>query len=390
MATESKGTGFRATVRREWGRIASRPVYLLFTLVLPLVVFFFMWILFSSGTPRSLPVIVCDQDASALSHRFLRMLGSAASVRIAHRVNDIEEGKKLLLRREGYALIVVPQSLERDALRGKSPKIVCYYNMQVLTPGSMVSQDFRRTVDALSAELAKENKSLGVRFEGGDAIALDTHTLFNPTLNYRYFLAGALLPTMLQIFVIMISAYSAGVEIRQGTAGEWLRTAGGHTGKAVAGKMLPYTLIFFVTGLAMLAVICSVLEAPLRGSFILLGLATALMIIVYQCLGFLFVAVTSNLRLALSFAAFYSVPAFAFTGVNFPVEAMSFFGKLWSAILPLTYYGQILIDQTVRGASVAISLPPLVVLGFFILLLPLPIVWRFKTILRHERYWGRP
>jgi ABC-2 type transport system permease protein len=389
MTTAIK-TGLRATVRREWSRIVARPVYLLFSLILPLAVFIYMWVLFFSGTPRSLPVIVCDQDGSALSQRFVRMLETTASIRIAGRVDNIEAGKKLLLRREGYGLIVVPQNLERDALRGRSAKIVCYCNMQVLTPGSMITQDFHKTVDALAADLAQTNKSLGIRYEGGEAIALDAHTLFNPVLNYRYFLASALLPTMLQIFIVMLSAFSSGIELRQCTAREWLDTAGGSAAKAVAGKMLPYTVLFFITSMAMLAVTFAALETPLRGNLVFLGAATAVMIVVYQLLGFLFTAVTSNLRLALSFAAFYSVPAFAFTGINFPVEAMSFFGKLWSAVLPLTYYGQILIDQTVRGASVAVSLPPAALLVLFLLVLPLPVTLRLKTLMRDERRWGRP
>ena len=385
-----KETGFRAAVRREWQRMMSRPIYLLFTVVFPVAVFLFLWVLFYTGTPRNLPVIVCDQDGSALSHRFIRMLGSAPSVRIVHHVSDMEEGRKMLLRREAYALVLVPRNLERDALRKKSPRMVCYYNMQLLTPGSLISQDFRKTVDALAAELAR-GRGGAVRNAGqGEAIALDMHALFNPVMNYRYFLACTLLPAMLQIFVIMISAFSAGLEFREGTAGRWLQTAGDSTWKALAGKLLPYTLIFAVTGLLMQAVMFAFLEVPLRGSFLFLSLATALLIAAYQCLGFLFVAVTYNLRLSLSFAAFYSVPAFAFSGVNFPVEAMSFFGKLWSCVLPYTYYGKILIDQSVRGASIATSVPSLIILGLFVLLLPLPIVWRFGKLMRDERYWRRP
>jgi len=381
--------GFRATVRREWRRMNSRPVYLLFTLILPVAVFLFMWALFYAGSPRSMPVVVCDQDASALSHRFIRMLAAAPSVRIADRVQDVEEGRKMLTGRRAYALIVIPPGLERDALRRKAPRIICYYNMQILTPGSMISQDFYKTVDALAIRLVKENNRAGITVAPGEAVRLDTHILFNPFMNYRFFLACALMPTMLQIFVLMMTAFCAGVEFKEGTSGEWLDTAGGSAAKAILGKMLPYTLIYCLTGFMMLAATFALLEVPLRGSIALLACATVLLIIAYQCLGLLFVAVTGNLRLSLSFAAFYSVPAFAFTGVNFPVEAMSFFGKVWSAILPLTYYGKILIDQSVRGASVFVSWPSMMILGIFILIIPWPAVFRLKKILPDARYRGR-
>jgi len=385
-----KEKGLRATISREWKRLLSRPIHLIFTIVLPVAVFFFMWMLFYTGTPRSLPVIVCDQDASALSRRFVGMLDSTASIRVYKRITDVEEGKKMLLRREAYALVLIPQNLEQDALRAKAPRIVCYYNMQFLTAGSMISQDFLKTVDALVADLDKGKSGVSRSSEHIRAIALDTHTLFNPAMNYRYFLASALLPTMLQIFIIMSSAFSAGVEFRKGTAGQWLEAAGGSALKAVAGKMIPYTLIFAAIGLIMEFFMFVLLEVPLRGSFLWMSLATLLLIAADQCLGYLFVAATCNLRLSLSFSGFYSVPAFAFSGINFPVEAMSLFGKIWSGLLPSTYYGKILIDQSVRGASVVASLPSLTVMGLFILLLPLPVCLRFGKLMRDQRFWGRP
>ena len=388
MATYEK-TGVRATLSREWRRMSSRPVYLLFTLILPLAVFFFLWALFYAGSPRSLPVIVCDQDQSALSRRFVRLLASAPAIRISQRVQDVEEGRKILVSRSGYALIVIPGHLEQDVLRRKAPEIVCYYNMQLLTPGSMISQDFYKTVDALANRLVSEQNRTGMTVKQGEAVRLDTHVLFNPFLNYRYFLACALMPTMLQIFILMMTAFCAGIEFREGTSGQWLEAAGGSAAKAVLGKILPYTLIFTLTGLAMLCVTFALLEVPLRGSAAFLACATLLMIVAYQALGLLFVAVTGNLRLSLSFAAFYSVPAFAFTGVNFPVEAMSAFGKVWSAVLPLTYYGKILIDQSVRGASAWTSWPSMLLLVLFILAIPLPVVLRLKKILPDTRYRGR-
>lgn len=388
MSTDDR-TGLKATLSREWRRILSRPVYLFFSLILPIFTFLFLWVLFDAGSPRRLPVVVCDLDQSSLSRQWIRMLACAPSIKIADRVGDVEEGRRLLTSRRAYALVVVPVNFEKNVLRQKSPKIVCYHNMQLLTPGSMISQDFYKTVDALAASQISKNHRVGPMSASSEAIRLDTHVLFNPFMNYRFFLACALMPTMLQIFVVMLSAFTAGLEFKEGTAANWLETAGGSTSKAVLGKMLPYTLFFSLAGAVMMVVMVVLLEVPFRGGLALLAGATLLLILAYQWLGFLFVAATGNLRLSLSFAAFYAVPAFAFTGVNFPIEAMSIFGRVWSAVLPLTYYGKILIDQTVRGAPPAVSWPSMGLLALFIFMSAAPVLRRLKTIMPDARFRGR-
>src|SRR2546429_30207 len=78
-------------------------------------------------------------------------------------------------------------------------------------------------------------------------------------------LPAALLPSLLQIVVVTASAYSAGLDVQTPHRLKILRRLGGGLWPALAGKMLPYTLLFLmVLGLPD-AVLFGVYGLPLRG-----------------------------------------------------------------------------------------------------------------------------
>lgn len=387
---ESSGTA--AVFHREVQRMTSRPLYLLFTLVVPVVTFLLLWAIFSRGVVQELPVIVCDRDESALSRHLARMIDATPSMKISRRVGDMAAGRELLMRREGYALILFPHDLERDVFRGRSPQAVCYYNNQFLVAGSIINRDFHQVVETLSTEYAGHSRLIfGEKISGihahGEPIDIDSHILFNPQLSYLYFLGSTLMPSMLQIFVLMMTVFCIGIELKEGSAGQWLQTAGHNAGKAMAGKLLPYTLLYLIVGLFMQALLFWYLDVPLKGSALMIILSTSLLVLACQAVGALIVALMGNLRMSLSSSAFYSLPAFAFSGVSFPFPGMSFLGKAWSLLLPLTYYLELFVDQSLRGTPEVSSLRPLLLLGLFCVLI-VPATLRLKQLMKDERHWG--
>ena len=61
---------------------------------------------------------------------------------------------------------------------------------------------------------------------------------------------------------------------------------------------------------------------PLRGGFPLVAVGTLVFVVAYQGVGMLFIALLGNFRLSTSLAAVYAAPAFAFTGITFPIVGM--------------------------------------------------------------------
>jgi ABC-2 type transport system permease protein len=271
--------------------------------------------------------------------------------------------------------------------------VVGYYNAQWL-PGSLINRDLRKVVGTVSAALDIRGRQLrGEMYAAAKAhlepIWVDSHILFNPQVNYLYFLLTTLLPTMLQLFILLVSTHSLGVELKEGSAGEWLEAAGHSVWRALVGKLLPYTVHFLVLGLFMNTLLFGYLGVPERGSLLLIGIGTVLFVLAYQAMGIAFSACTANLRLSTSLVAFYSGAAFAFTGVTFPTMAMPLMGKVWGELLPLTHYLRLLIQQAIRGAPCEVSVPALLALLAFVVLAPLLSIRRMGRLIDEPEYWGR-
>lgn len=380
--------------RREAGRVAATPFYALLVLVLPLLSFAVLLVLFRAGVPRDLPVVVVDRDHTALSRQVARMIDATPAMRVAWQAPDAEAGRRRILEGQAYAMVVIPEDTERDVRRGTGGRIVAHYNAQLLLPASLIRRDLRTAVGTLSAGL-----ELRVREARGESpktalahlepIRLDQHTLFNPQLNYVYFLVTALLPTMLQIFMMLATVHAVGVELKESTAGEWLTASGGSTWRALAGKLLPYTVVFVALALLMLAVLFRWVGVPLQGSLQVTVVATILFVLAYQAMGLLVVAWQANLRLATSSTALYCAPAFAFVGVTFPTMAMPPLGRAWGELLPLTHYLRVLWDQGLRGAPTAVSMPSVAALAAFVVVAGIGGGVRMATVMRDARFWGR-
>ena len=387
--------GLMCAASRELQRIRSRPLYPMLLFVLPLISFALLWTIFSAGTAHDLPIAVIDQDGTPLSRRLVRMLDAAPSIAVSRQVGSGHAAEQLMLSGDIYGAVLIPKDLERDVYRGTPAVVTIYRNSQFMLPSGIIRRDALAAVGTLSAgieisqrEARGEPSSLaGERYE---PIHTDSHPLFNPWLNYIYFLVSSLLPTMLQIFIIVTSVHAVGVELKDGTSGQWLDSAGGSVIRAVAGKMLPYAVSYSVLSIFMLALILKFMGVPLHGDLPTLIVGTLLFVFACQGLGVVLTACFANLRLATSSAAFMASPAFAFAGLTFPTSAMPPFATAWSMLLPLTHYLRLLVEQMMHGAPVSASLPELFLLAGFAVMLPLLAQPRLARVLNDERYWGKP
>lgn len=387
-------TGFWAVVAREAARARTRGLYILLLFVLPIVAWGLLASTFAGRMPRDLPVAIVDADHSALSRTIVRAIDASPTMAVAAYALSPAEGEDLLRQGTAYAVIVLESGLERAVLRGESPRVVAFYNGQWLLPANLIVKDLRQVFGTLSATInVKRRIGAGEAYRramvSAEPIRFDMRPLHNPEMDYTAFLLPSLLATLLQIFIVLMAVHSAGSELKHGTAKEWLETAGGSTFHAIAGKVLPYTIWFSALGMVLFNATYRGLGVPFRGTPGIVITAIVLLVLCYQALGLFLVAWTANLRLATSMASFIAGPAFAFSGVSFPVISMPLAAKVWALALPLTHFILVIIQQGVAGAPPYSSTGALLAMAAFAAILPLLSFRRLGTVIRDESYWGR-
>jgi len=378
---------------RELQRMGSRRLYLMMTVVMPLLGFGFFVALFSNGKPANLPVAVLDYDASVLSRQIIQNVDLGSTTQISQGVADLKEAKEGMLQGQYYGVIIIPKDFYKNVLRNKSPEIIFYYNNAYMVVGSLLASEINQTIATISAGVnlkvrQKKGENAMSALASVSPISIDGHRLFNPYLNYFYYLATTFLPVMLLIFILLSTVYAIGVEYKQGTAGEWLSVANGSIFRALSGKLLPYFVIWMAMMLLMNVMMFRFFHTPINGSTVLLGVNAVLFVLAYMAAGIFIAAIFPTLRMGLSVASVYSALAFSFSGLTFPYMAMHRAIAFAGNFFPFSHYLKIFLDQSLRAAPVFASFHSFLYLNLF-LFLPFTVLWKLKKMCGDAKYWGK-
>lgn len=388
---------FRKTgrvLRREWGRIRKYPIYPTLMIILPVISFLFFAAVFGEGTPRDMPIAVLDEDHSPLSRQLASMIDATPAAMVSYDIQDMGQGERMMREGKIEAIVYIPRNFEKDIYSNSPTRVGAYVNGTNIAVNGFLGKDLQTTVTTFSTgiqiqTLMKKGLSEKQAYNQAMPIYFDRHLLFNPWVNYGYFLMPSFMPMMLLIFTILLTVFAIGSELKNATAGEWMAAADGEIWPALIGKMIPYMGAMFLMSLLMNTIMYKWVGVPLNGSAALLILAGFLFVLSYQSIGVLIISVLSNLRLSLSIAGGYSVLAFTFSGLTFPLMAMDWYVVAFSRIFPFTFYTDVFIDQAMRGAPVIYSIHDLGWMTVVFILLPLLCLPRLKKIATNETYWRR-
>lgn len=380
-------TAFRAVLRREWADVCVSPLAQAQLLWLPLASIVLVWAVFMRGTATDLPVVLVDQDHTALSRQLGRTLDAMPGLAVRGHADSLEAGRSAIRRGDAEGLVLVPADFSRRLKRGEPGEITAWFNAQYLLTGNLVSRELQTAVLTFSAQV----EARGRLARGTPKVAVAIHTtpvaarrdtLNNPYLNYVPFLVAGLAAGIVQMFAMLGAVRVTGREYRDGTALVWLATAGQRIIPAVAAKLVLPTLACVVMETAFLAGLHGWLGWPMRGNWTVLLLAVVLLVLAYEGLGLLVMGLTANYRLASSVTAFFTAPALAFAGLTFPLGSMPPLAEAWGQSLPLSWFLRLQIEQAVRGAPAIASGPELALLAgatVLTLSLALPLLsWRAR------------
>ena len=382
---EKKYIALWLVMKRECRRLVSRPLYLFCMVIAPLFCYIFFTTLMDSGLPTNLPVGAVDMDQSATSRNLIRNLDAFGQTGVVAHYGSIADARIAVQEGKIYGFFYIPKGLSADAQSQRQPKISFYTNNSYLIAGSLLFKDMK-----MMSELAAGAAGRSVLYAKGamgflQPIVIDTHPLNNPWLNYSVYLCNTLVPGVLMLMIFMITVYSIGTEIKDRTAREWLRMSNNSIYIALAGKLLPHTVIFFIMGIFYNIYLYGFLHFPCNSGILPIILATLCLVLASQCCGIVMIGTLPTLRLGLSFASLWGVISFSISGFSFPVMAMHPVLQALSNLFPLRHYFLIYVDQALNGYSMIYSWPNYMALLIF-MMLPFLVVHRLKEALIYYKY----
>ncbi|WP_165828233.1 ABC transporter permease [Chryseobacterium phosphatilyticum] len=365
--------GFWKVFFYEWKTIVRRPGIVLWTLGVPLAIFILYAAIFGDGVLRKLPIAILDQDKTAISRELIRQIDANSTLDFTKEVNNQNEGLKLIQTSKVFGLIIIPGNFEKDISRGKSTNVVLYVNNDYMTPAGLINKGFNTVVGSFSTSakvnvIMKKGSSTLQAKDIVQPVIMRSHTLFNPFVNYAYYLCLSLFPMALQLTVMITTLYLLGSILKYNKGRSLYKLSGENVLSAFFGKILPYTLIFSLLTILMVAYLFGYLGIPINTHAINVYLLTLVLIIVYQLMAVFFVTITKDFRSLCAMGGGYSSLAYSFSGYTFPQEGMPTAIKILDSIFPFSSYSRALTNIAIKGMPMIESLPYLIGFGVFALI----------------------
>lgn len=376
--------------RREIGRIAGSPIYLFCMVAAPTFCFILFATLMHEGLPQQLPVAIVDADNTPTTRNIARNLDAMQQCHVVARHANISDATEAMRKGDIYAFYYFPKGTTDALAEGGRPTVSYYLNYSYLVAGSLTYRDMYITSLLANAAIGESTLlAKGATKREADTfvqpIIIDTHPLGNPWLSYAVYLNNTLYPGVLSLLIILLTAYSVTIEIKERRAKEWIQLSGNNIFVAVTGKLFPHTFIFFLTALFYNVYLYEYLHFPNHDGIGSMLLASLSLILASQSLGLFFACLLPSPRWSMSIASLWGVVSFSISGFSFPIEGMSGITQTLTNLFPLRHYFMIYCNQALSGYPISYSSYHYAALLLFCLL-PLLFMKRLKKALEHYPY----
>ena len=372
----------RSSVARGLNEVKHHPMYLGCMVAVPVFTAVFFTTLLADGVADNVPSAVVDLDQSTVSRSVVRTIDSYQSVDVKYQLDSYSQAMDYLRQGKIMGFVIIPEGFASDLLAQRKPELSFYINFSCITPASLMQKGY--TTVSLTSNAGVMHGTLSGMGMTDSAISAmlqpyvtHMHALGNPWLDYGLYLSNSFGSTVLALMVMILTAYSVTVEIKNHTSQQWLQSAGGSMWMAVLGKLLPQTLIFFLSGWAMQLIFYGFAGYPLNCPMWQMVLAVLMLVVASQGFALAVSSMIVNPRMALSVCCLTGILAFSIAGLSFPVEQMYSGVGIVSWILPSRYYFMIYCNQALNGLPFAYSAPWYAAMIVFVIL-PSALLWHLK------------
>ena len=363
-------------------QLVRRPMYFLLIVIMPLLCSWFLMDLIKDGSVQRVPVGIVDLDNSSLSRRISRNLNGFQQVNICQRYNNFAEARDAVQRGEVYGFFFIPDYLEEEALGGRQPVVSYYVNYAFYAPASMQYKGFKTISLLVNGGIVQTAlRTVGLSNERIESALVPyqthVHMISNPFVNYNYYLNSTFVPCFLSLFILLVTAFSLGLELKSGLSRQWLKTSGGSMFLALIGKLVPQTVLFTVVGWFIQWMMYRCFDFPLNCNPWNMLIAMFLLVVANQSFAVLMFCFVPNFRYGTMLCTLLGMVSFSFSGFSLPQESMYPWVTSLGYVMPIKYYFLIMVDQALNGNDLYYSRGYYAALiGFTIL--PMLLSWRLK------------
>lgn len=305
---------------------------------------------------RNAALFVVDHDRTAASRALVDALTAGGYFRVAGRSERPRDLGAALDAGRALVGLQIPRGFAQDLAAGRGAAV------QVLVDGTSsntatVAQGYAlRIVQRFGLEYAAAHGALP---PGG--VELRTRVWYNPTLESRVYNVPAVIGMILLMMSLLLTALAVVREREVGTL-EQLMVSPLSPAELMIGKTIPVTAIAFldlalVTGVALLW-----FGIPLRGSVLLLLVASGVYILTGLGFGLFISTISRTQQEAFMTMFLFFLPMIILSGFMYPIETMPAFFQWLTLLNPVRHFLEVVRGVFLKAEGFADLWPQLLAL----------------------------
>jgi ABC-2 type transport system permease protein len=344
---------FRAVAHKELLHIVRDARSLIAALAMPLVLLLLFGYALTLDLDR-IPTYVMDQDGTPQSRELIGRFRGSRYFEIRGYISAYSEAEKGIDANRSLLAVVIPAGYARDLLSGREADVQLLLDGSDSNTASLAVSYAEATIQAYALDVTEQARNR--RGGGRHPVPVEARirVWYNPELKSRNYIIPGLIAVILMIIAAQLTSLTIAREWETGTMEQLLSTPV-RAAELVFGKLSA----FFLLGIAdmLIAMVTGVLVfgVPLRGSVLLLALASAVFLFGALSWGILISATMRSQLLAYQVGIITSfLPAFLLSGFIFAIDNMPALIQAVTHIIPARYFVVILKGVFLKGVGVSL------------------------------------
>jgi len=249
--------------------------------------------------------------------------------------------------------ILIPENFDRDLAAGTQADVQIYIDGSMAPTDSLTIQLKLNSISSMASQelLYQKVEKSGITSNFELPIQGILKTLYNPNGDNKLYMIPGLIPILLQIQTLILSALAIVREREQGTM-EQLIVTPVKSWELMLGKIVPYMVVSMLNLFALLGLAKLLFGVTVAGSLAELVVLSLIFVIGSLGMGVLISNISQSQMQAIYLAVFLVlIPAIILSGMLYSRNNMPAVTYWYSELLPVTHYLEITSGVIVRGVG---------------------------------------
>ncbi|MDQ8934769.1 ABC transporter permease [Acinetobacter rudis] len=365
--------------------LAKHKWDLVMVTLIPLLLLVMLTSMFYQGKAEHLPIALIDQDHSQLSHEIEHHLSLNTTVDVVLKTTDLAEVEQQLNQTKIWGYVYIPDGAEQRLVHADDAGIAIAYNLSYFSVGNSISSAMSlSTLQAIAAYMGKDYLAQHIPDISIPTAHVKISPLYNPGLNYEFYLQPLMVPAILHLLLCCCVAFSIGQHyLSPQTAAQSSATVI-TTIQELNAKILVYVIIFCLWTWAWMYWMIVVRGWFVAGQLWIILLAQFVFYYAYAYISACIVLATRNLSKSFGVIAVYGGSSLSFAGVTLPVNNAVVFTQIWADLIPYTPYAKLQTQQWAMASPLHNSLTQLAIIALFLLIFALLCTFLIAKLLKYK------